>query len=117
MPKIRTEIAQNVAERLHAVESAIDIAVARAAEFAAAMPQARADARFPAMVGQEAMGKAADAMATLVQARGHIVEAHKSLDSVRADWRIPEVGVGDILPKIPPRTGEAEEAPVLRRVA
>lgn len=117
MPRIRREIAQGVAERLFAVESAIDTAVVRAAELAAAMPQARTDARLPAAIGQEAMGQAADAVAALVVARGHIVQAHQSLDVVRTDWRIPEVGVGDMLPKVPPAMGEAEQSPRLRRVA
>lgn len=115
MPRIRLEIAQGVADRLHAVETAIDTAVARAAELTAAMPQARTEARFPAQIGQEAMGRAAEAVAALVQARGHIVEAHKSLDAVRADWRIPEVAAGDMLPKVPPAMVE-DGGPRLRSV-
>jgi hypothetical protein len=117
MPRIRQEIAQGVAEQLHAVEIAIDMAVARAAELTAAMPRARTDARFPAQVGQEAMGKTAQAVTALVQARGHIVEAHQSLDIVRTEWRIPEVGVGDLVPKVPAELGEDDSAPRLRRVA
>lgn len=116
MPRTRHAIAQGVAEQLHAVETAIDAAVACAAQLTATMPQARADARFPAQVGQEAMGRTAEAVTALVQARGHIVEAHRALDTVRAEWHIPEVGVGDLVPKVP-ALGEDDNAPRLRRVA
>lgn len=117
MPRTRHAIAQGVAEQLHAVEAAIDNAVACAAQLTATMPRARTDARFPAQVGQEAMGKAAEAVTALVQARGRIVEAHQALDAVRTDWHIPEVGVGDLVPKVPPAMREADTVQPLRRVA
>ena len=47
MPRLRQAVAQQVADRLFAVESAIDLALTRAAELNAAMPQARARARLP----------------------------------------------------------------------
>jgi hypothetical protein len=117
MPRTRHAIAQGVAEQLQAVEAAIDNAVACAAQLTATMPRARTDARFPAQVGQEAMGKAAEAVTALVQARGRIVEAHQALDMVRTDWHIPEVGVGDLVPKVPPGFAADETAPVRLRVA
>jgi hypothetical protein len=99
MPRLRQEIAQKVADHLFAVESAIDVALTRAAELAAAMPQARTDARLPAMVGQEALDRASEAFMALVEARRRIIETHKSLDVTREQIGLREVNSGDTVPK------------------
>lgn len=120
MPRLRQAIAQNVADRLFAAESAIDIALTRAAELTAAMPQARADARLPAMIGQSALEGAAEAFTALVEARRRMVQTHASLDEARLQIGLREVASGDSVPKVPnPLTeGAAVEAPVaLRAVA
>jgi hypothetical protein len=101
MPRLRQEVAQKVADRLFAVESAIDIALTRAAELNAAMPMARAEARLPAMIGQTALDRAAEAFAALVKARRRIVETHESLDQARTQIGLREVNVGDTEPKTP----------------
>jgi hypothetical protein len=101
MPKPRQEVAQNVADRLFAVEDAVDIALTRAAELTAAMPAARIEARLPALVGQAALDRAADAFAALVEARRRIVETHESLDQARMQIGLREVDTGDIAPKVP----------------
>ena len=67
MPRLRQAVAQQVADRLFAVESAIDLALTRAAELNAAMPQARARARLPAMIGQDALDRAAEAFSALAE--------------------------------------------------
>jgi hypothetical protein len=121
MPRLRQAVAQKVADRLFAVESAIDVALTCAAELAAAMPQARTEARLPAMVGQDALDRATEAFVALVEARRRIVETHKSLDETRAQIGLREVDVGDTVPKpselIP--AGSAGVAPVahIRAVA
>jgi hypothetical protein len=121
MPRLRQEVAQKVADRLFAVESAIDIALTRAAELNAAMPQARAEARLPAMIGQAALDRAAEAFTSLVEARRRIVATHESLDAARLQIGLREVASGDMVPKVPPGFTEAgaSEAPVaqLRAVA
>ena len=99
MPRLRQEVAQKVADRLFAVESAIDIALTRAAELNAAMPMARAEARLPAMIGQNAFDHAAEAFTALVTARRRIVETHESLDQARAQIGLREVATGDSVPK------------------
>jgi len=99
MPRLRQEVAQKVADRLFAVESAIDIALTRAAELNAAMPMARAEARLPAMIGQSAFDCAAEAFTALVAARRRIVETHESLDHARAQIGLREVATGDSVPK------------------
>lgn len=106
MPRTRQIIAQRVADRLFAAESAIDLALTRAAELNASMPAARTDARLPAMVGQEALDKAAGAFASLVEARRRMVEAHQSLDATRAQIGLREVAAGDLIPKPAPARAE-----------
>ena len=121
MPRLRQAVAQQVADRLFAVESAIDLALTRAAELNAAMPQARAEARLPAMIGQDAFDRAAEAFTSLVEARRRIVATHASLDEARVQIGLKEVASGDTVPKTPPGFTEAgtREAPVaqLRAVA
>jgi hypothetical protein len=121
MPRLRQAVAQQVADRLFAVESAIDLALTRAAELNAAMPQARTEARLPAMIGQNALDRAAEAFTALVEARRRIVATHESLDQARVQIGLKEVATGDTSPKVPPpfTEGAAIEGPVaqLRAVA
>jgi hypothetical protein len=101
MLRKRREAAQKVAERLWAVEEAIDVALTRAAELNAVMPAARTDARLPAMIGQDALDRATEALALLVQARRRMVETHQSLDEARAQIGLREFAAGDSFPKPP----------------
>jgi hypothetical protein len=116
MPRIRQAAAQKVADRLFAVENAIDIALTRAAELTAAMPMARAEARLPAMVGQAALDRAAEAFSALVEARRRIVETHDQLDATRLQIGLKEVDAGDTEPKTSPGfiPGFTEAADVVR---
>jgi hypothetical protein len=119
MPRLRQEVAQKVADRLFAVESAIDIALTRAAELNAAMPMARCEARLPAMIGQSAFDRAAEAFSALVVARRYIVETHASLDEARMQIGLKEVAGGGLIPKPDPGVPLAEHSPTvaLRAVA
>ena len=108
MLKNRQQAAQKVANRLFAVENAIDAAVRCAAELNAAMPEARSDARLSAVVGQDALDQAAEAFALLVQARRAMVETHNKLEETRIRIGLREVNVGDSYPKEP----EAVSRPV-----
>jgi hypothetical protein len=110
MPRTRQAVAQSVADRLFALEDAIDVAITRAAELNASMPQARGAARLPAMIGQEALGKAAETFTALVQARRHVVETHASLDEARVQIGLREVSVGDLVPKPSPKILGPEDA-------
>jgi hypothetical protein len=112
MPRLRQAVAQKVADRLFAVENAIDIALTRAAELNAAMPQARSEARLPAMVGQAALDRASEAFLALVEARRRIVETHARLDETRTQMGLREVDTGDTEPKVPP--GFTEGADIVR---
>jgi hypothetical protein len=79
MLKIRLEAAKEVANCLFAAEEAIDIAIARAAELASAMPIARAKAKLSTVVGHGALDQAAKSFAMLIQAREAIIATHHDL--------------------------------------
>lgn len=118
MPRTRQAVAQKVADRLFALENAIDVALTRAAELNAAMPAARSEARLPAMIGQDAFDRAAETFTSLVQARRRVVETHQSLDEARMQIGVREVDAGDTEPKVPPNPfTEATEVVRIRAVA
>lgn len=118
MPRTRQAVAQKVADRLFALEHAIDVALTRAAELNASMPEARGEARLSAMVGQDAFDKAAEAFTCLVQARRRVVETHQSLDEARIQIGLREVDAGDTEQKIPPNPfTEAADVVRIRAVA
>jgi hypothetical protein len=113
MLKNRQQAAQKVADRLFAVENAIDTAVRCAAELNAAMPEARGDARLSAVVGQDALDQAAQAFALLVQARRAMVDTHHRLEETRIQIGLREVAVGDSVPKPPPGARRVEHVRVV----
>jgi len=101
MPRTRQAVAQKVADRLFALENAIDLALTRAAELNASMPEARGECRLPAMIGQDAFDRAAETFTSLVLARRRVVETHQSLDEARMQIGLREVDAGDTEPKEP----------------
>jgi len=111
----RRAAARKVAANLFALEEALDIALAQAGGLAAVLPAARAEARVSAVVGQDAIGSTAEALALLVQARAKVIEAHHHLQETRVQLGLREVSVGDLLPK--PAAASAEDRQPLRAVA
>lgn len=117
MPRTRQVVAQKVADRLFALEQAIDVALTRAAELNTAMPEARGEARLPAMIGQDAFDRAAETYTSLVQARRRVVETHQSLDAARVQIGLREVATGDLVPKPSVLEPAGFAAPPLRAVS
>jgi hypothetical protein len=91
----RRQAVIKVAESLHGVEDAIDLALARAAELSAILVTARSDAGLSAMVGQDAFEGAAAAFAALARARGDIVETHRRLTETKAQIGLRTMAIGD----------------------
>lgn len=116
MLKERRDAARKVAENLFALEEALDVALSQAGNLSATLPAARAAARVSAVVGQEAMDSAAEALMLLVKARAKVVEAHHHLQDTRCQLGLREVSVGDLLPK-PPAAIATDERVDLRIVA
>lgn len=92
----RKDIAQSVADRLFAAETALDLAAARIAELNAALPLARLDARLSATIGQEAVTSSAAAMVLVARTREEIVATHENLKRASEDMGLREVSYGDL---------------------
>jgi hypothetical protein len=97
MPAKRLIIARSVAERLHAAEKALDIAVARIGELNAALPLARLDAMLAAEIGQDALESSAAAIMLAARTREQLVMTHRRLKSASDSIGLHEVGFGDAL--------------------
>jgi hypothetical protein len=114
----RRIVAQEVADKLGAVERQIDQTLVAAGVLLSALPDARVRARLSAVVGQDALDLVAQATVILSQARGKLVEAHNALAETGHQIGVGKIvaGVGD---KTTTPTGEAG-APITlnsRRVA
>lgn len=92
----RIFIAKKVASELFAVESAIEAALASTAMFAATLPEARVKAKLSATVGQGVFDSLVAAIASLNDARRHIVETHKGLDSTKDQLGMRTVAFGSL---------------------
>lgn len=92
MLKQRRMIADQVAASLFEAEAAIDAALAKTAGLAGVMPSLRADAGLSALIGQDAVERASEAIALLAQARRAICETHKELDAAKT-----EIGLGAVM--------------------
>ena len=113
MHERRMKVAKDVASRLFAAETALDIAAARLAELTAAMPIARIDAHFAAAIGQEAFASSADALALLAKVRERVVATHASLKQASDEAGLEAISYGDSL-KAPKAHGFAAEPARLR---
>lgn len=102
MGKARREAAEKVALNLFETEAAIDAALAKAAAFLAVMPQARMEAGVAVQMGNEALLKAAEAVAMLTKARAAVVECHDELADVQK-----QVGLGAVMYGVMPKPNEA----------
>jgi hypothetical protein len=84
-------VAEQVAGALFEAEAAIDAAIAKAAALTGIMPQLRREAGASALIGQDAVEHASQAIVALTDARRSIVETHKQLSIVQA-----QIGLGAI---------------------
>jgi hypothetical protein len=91
MLKERRSAAEQIANALWDAESAVDMALTKAATFTGAIPALRRQAGASALIGQEAMERASQALVALAEARRALVEAHKELTLAKQ-----QVGLGAI---------------------
>jgi hypothetical protein len=91
MLKERRMAAEEIATALWDAESAIDVALTKTAEFTGKIPALRRQAGASAIIGQEAMERASQAVVALAEARRALVEAHKELTLAKK-----QVGLGAI---------------------
>jgi hypothetical protein len=79
MLKERRMAAEQIASALWDAETAIDVALTKTANFTGAIPALRKQAGASALIGQEAMERASQAVVALAEARRALVEAPKEL--------------------------------------
>ena len=95
MLKQRRMIAEQVAAALFEAEAAIDSALAKTAALTGIMPALRKDAGASALIGQDALERATQAISALADARRAIVETHKELSVVQSQIGLGAVALGD----------------------
>ena len=117
MLKQRREAAQKVATHLFAVEEGVDDAIARTAQFTAAIVEARVAANLSACVGQAELALVSRATQLMVEARQLIVDAHKQLAQTRIEVGLREVALGPQEDQCPPLVADSSEGRKLRAVA
>lgn len=91
MLKQRRLVAEQIAGALFEAEHAIDAAIAKTAALTGVMPQLRTQAGASALIGQDAVERASQAIMALAEARRAIVETHKELSIAQT-----QIGLGAV---------------------
>ena len=117
MLKQRRMVAEQIAGALFEAEHAIDAAIAKTATLTGVMPSLRREAGASALIGQDAVERASQAIMALAEARRAIVETHKELSIAQTQMGLGAVtmvdpGSGD---KPPPFFAENDQPQVGRR--
>ena len=95
MLKERRMVAEQIAGALFEAEAAIDAALSKTAQLTGVMPALRSKAGLSALIGQDAVEHASQAIAALAEARRAIVETHKQLSVAQEQVGLGAVMVGD----------------------
>ena len=94
MLKQRRMVAEQVAGALFEAEAAIDVALSKTAHLTGVMPALRRQAGASALIGQDAVERASQAIVALAEARRAIVETHKELSVVQGQIGLGAVTMG-----------------------
>jgi len=95
MLKQRRMVAEQIAGALFEAEAAIDAALAKTAALTGVMPQLRREAGASALIGQDAVERASQAIMALAEARRAIVETHKELSVAQSQIGLGAVTMND----------------------
>lgn len=95
MLKQRRMAAEQIAGALFDAEAAIDAAIAKTAHLTGVMPSLRHQAGASALIGQDAVERASQAIMALAEARRAIVETHKELSVAQHQVGLGAVAYGD----------------------
>ena len=95
MLKQRRMVAEQIAGALFEAEAAIDAAIAKTATLTGVMPTLRREAGASALIGQDAVERASQAIMALAEARRAIVETHKELSIAQGQIGLGAVALGD----------------------
>ncbi len=117
MLKQRRMVAEQIAGALFEAEAAIDAALAKTATLTGVMPSLRREAGASALIGQDAVEHASQAIMALAEARRAIVETHKELSVAQTQIGLGAVMVGDPTTNKPPPMFAGHEQPQIGRRA
>jgi hypothetical protein len=117
MLKQRRMVAEQIAGALFEAEHAIDAAIAKTAALTGVMPQLRREAGASALIGQDAVERASQAIMALAEARRAIVETHKELSIAQTQIGLGAVTMTDPTGDSKPPLLATEQAPALGRRA
>jgi hypothetical protein len=92
MLKQRRMVAEQIAGALFDAEAAIDAAISKTAALTGVMPSLRRQAGASALIGQDAVERASQAIMALAEARRAIVETHKELSIAQT-----QIGLGAVV--------------------
>jgi len=92
MLKQRRMVAEQIAAALFEAEAAIDAAISKTATLTGVMPSLRREAGASALIGQDAVERASQAIMALAEARRAIVETHKELSIAQT-----QIGLGAVV--------------------
>ena len=95
MLKQRRMVAEQIAGALFEAEAAIDAAITKTAALTGVMPALRTQAGASALIGQDAVERASQAIMALAEARRAIVETHKELSVAQGQVGLGAVALGD----------------------
>jgi hypothetical protein len=98
MLKQRRMVAEQIASALFEAETAIDAALSKTATLTGVMPALRQEAGLSALIGQDALERATQAIAALAEARRAIVETHKELSVAQEQVGLGAVTLNGTLP-------------------
>lgn len=101
MLKQRRMVADQIAGALFEAEAAIDAALSKTAALTGIMPSLRKDAGLSALIGQDAVERATQAIMALAEARRAIVETHKELSVAQEQIGLGAIAYGDTDTKPP----------------
>lgn len=116
MLKQRRMAAEQIAGALFEAEAAIDAALAKTAHLTGVMPSLRRQAGASALVGQDAVERASQAIMALAEARRAIVETHKELSVAQTHVGLGAVRMGGDGGEKPAPTAMAPAAVGARRL-
>ena len=117
MLKQRRLVAEQIAAALFEAEAAIDAAIAKTASLTGIMPQLRREAGASALIGQDAVERASQAIMALADARRAIVETHKELTIAQTQIGLGAVVLADPGTGKPPPLFATEGQPQIGRRA
>lgn len=98
------DAARQVNGHIAPIEEALDDTFSKTAGFLAYLPQARTAANLPMATGHKAMMRVLASLNAIAQARDEMIAAHEAFATTRSDLRLPETGMGSLVPC--PATGQ-----------